>query len=107
MQRPPAEAWSAADSATCCARCQGSHAAASCGRLFGSGLGDMLRTSGIEVLACPQWSGVRRMLAAIHDPGSVAQVLLAMGLASSVPKQAGSRAPLAGGGVVAVDVDEG
>lgn len=54
-------------------------------------------------MACPQWSGVRRMLAAIHDPGSVAQVLLAMGLASSVPKQAGSRAPLAGGGVVAVD----
>jgi hypothetical protein len=39
------------------------------------------------------------VLAAIHEPGSIARVLLAMGLSSSAPEQAGSRAPPAGGGV--------
>ena len=36
----------------------------------------------MEVLVCPKCSGVRRLLAAIHDPASIAQVLLAMGLRS-------------------------
>jgi hypothetical protein len=58
---------------------------------------------GIEVLVCPKCSGVRRVLAAIHDPGSIARVLLAMGLSSAVPEQAGCRSPPAGGGVVYID----
>jgi hypothetical protein len=44
--------------------------------------------------------------AAIHDPASIARVLLAMGLSLAVPEQAGCRAPPgevgvddAGGGV--------
>ena len=61
------------------------------------------RAFGIEVLVCPQCSGVRRVLKAIHNPASIARVLLAMGLASSAPGQAGSRAPPAGGTVVYVD----
>jgi hypothetical protein len=61
------------------------------------------RAFGIEVLVCPKCSGVRRVLAAIHDPGSIARVLLAMGLSSAVPEQAGCRSPPAGGGVVYID----
>ncbi len=99
LQRPPAEAFSAEDSATCCARCQDSPSAASCGGLLGRGLGDVLRTYGIEVRVCPQGSGVRRVLAAIHDPAAIARVLLAMGLPSAAPEQAGCRAPPAGGGL--------
>ena len=64
---------------------------------------DVLRTFGIEVLVCPKCSGVRRVLAAIHDPGSIARVLGAMGLSAAVPEQAGCRSPPAGGGVVYVD----
>ena len=63
----------------------------------------MQRTFGIEELVCPKCSGVRRVLAAIQDPGSIAQVLLAMGLSSAVPEQAGCRSPPRGGGVVYVD----
>ncbi|MFN7588083.1 MAG: hypothetical protein ACK5UQ_06195 [Planctomycetota bacterium] len=62
----------------------------------------MLRTFGIEVLVCPKCAGVRRVLAAIHAPGSIARVLVAMGLSSAVPEQAGCRSPPAGGGVVYV-----
>jgi len=51
------------------------------------------RAFGIEVLVCPKCAGVRRVLAAIHDPGSIARVLLAMGLSSAVPEQAGCRSP--------------
>jgi serine/threonine protein kinase len=54
------------------------------------------RAFGIEVLVCPKCSGVRRVLAAIHDPASIARVLLAMGLPSAAPEQAGCRAPPAG-----------
>ncbi|MFN8877320.1 MAG: hypothetical protein ACK5Z1_09105 [Gemmatimonadota bacterium] len=54
------------------------------------------RAFGIEVLVCPKCSGVRRVLAAIHDPASIARVLGAMGLSSAVPEQAGCRAPPAG-----------
>jgi hypothetical protein len=54
------------------------------------------RAFGIEVLVCPKCSGVRRVLAAIHDPASLARVLLAMGLPSAAPEQAGCRAPPAG-----------
>ena len=61
------------------------------------------RAFGIEVLVCPKCSGVRRVLAAIHDPASIAQVLLAMGLAVAGSEQAGCRSPPAGGGVVYVD----
>ena len=53
----------------------------------------------MEVLVCPKCCGVRRVLAAIHDPASIVQVLLAMGLSSAVPEQAGCRSPPAGGGV--------
>lgn len=63
------------------------------------------RAFGIEVLICPKCSGVRRVLAAIHDPTSIARVLGAMGLSSAVPEQAGCRAPPAGEEVD--DVDEG
>jgi hypothetical protein len=54
------------------------------------------RAFGIEVLVCPKCSGVRRVLAAIHDPASLARVQIAMGLPSAVPEQAGCRAPPAG-----------
>jgi hypothetical protein len=63
----------------------------------------VLRTFGIEVLVCPKCSGVRRALAAIHEPGAIALVLMAMGLSSAVPELAGCRSPAAGGGVVYVD----
>jgi hypothetical protein len=82
---------------SCCSgRCQVSFPAASCGGLVGRGLGDVLRTFGIEVLVCPKCSGVRRVLAAIHDPGSIERVLGAMGLSLAAPDQAGCRAPPAG-----------
>ena len=61
------------------------------------------RAFGIEVLVCPKCSGVRRVLAAIHDPGAIARVLLAMGLSVAVPEQAGCRSRPAGGGVFYVD----
>ncbi|MFN9977136.1 MAG: transposase, partial [Phycisphaerae bacterium] len=54
------------------------------------------RALGIEVLVCPKCSGIRRVLAAIHDPASIARVLGAMGLSAAVPEQAGCRAPPAG-----------
>jgi hypothetical protein len=54
------------------------------------------RALGFEVLVCPKCSGVRRVLAAIHDPASIARVLGAMGLSAAVPEQAGCRAPPAG-----------
>ncbi len=57
------------------------------------------RAFGIEVLVCPKCSGVRRVLAAIQEPGAIARVLLAMGLSVAVPEQAGCRSPSAGGGV--------
>ena len=57
------------------------------------------RAFGIEVLVCPKCSGIRRVLAAIHDPASIARVLVAMGLSSAVPEQAGCRAPPAGDGL--------
>jgi hypothetical protein len=62
------------------------------------------RAIGIEVLVCPKCSGIRRLLAAIHDPASIARVLGAMWLSSVVLELAGCRAPPAGGGVA--DVDE-
>jgi hypothetical protein len=99
LQRPPAEALPAEDSATCCARCQDSPPAASCGGLVGRGLGDVQRTYGIEVLVCPKCSRVRWALAAIHDPAAIARVLGAMGLPLAVPEQAGCRAPPAGDGL--------
>ena len=54
------------------------------------------RAFGFEALVCPKCSGVRRVLAAIHDPASIARVLGAMGLSAAVPEQAGCRAPPAG-----------
>jgi mono/diheme cytochrome c family protein len=63
------------------------------------------RTFGIEVLVCPKCCGVRRVLAAIHDPASIARVLGAMGLSSAVPEQAGCRSPPAWEGVA--DIGEG
>ena len=51
----------------------------------------------------PKCSGVRWALAAIHEPGAIARVLMAMELSSAAPEQAGCRSPPAGGGVVYVD----
>jgi hypothetical protein len=51
------------------------------------------RAIGIEVLVCPKCSGICRVLAAIHDPGSIARVLGAMGLSAGAPELAASRAP--------------
>ena len=48
------------------------------------------RAFGIEVLVCPKCSGVRRVLAAIHDQASIARVLGAMGLSAAASEQAGS-----------------
>jgi len=55
------------------------------------------RALGIEVLVCPKCSGIRRVLAAIHDPASIARVLGAMGLPLAVTELAASRAPPGGG----------
>lgn len=63
------------------------------------------RALGIEVLVCPKCSGIRRVLAAIHDPVSITRVLLAMGLSSAVPERVSCRAPPAGEGFD--DVGEG
>ena len=63
------------------------------------------RAIGIEALACPKCSGIRRVLAAIHDPASIARVLGSMGLSAAVPEQAGCRAPPAGEGFD--DIGEG
>jgi hypothetical protein len=51
------------------------------------------RAFGLEVLVCPNCSGIRRVLAAIHDPASIARVLVALGLSSAVLDWAGCRAP--------------
>jgi hypothetical protein len=51
----------------------------------------------------PKCYGVRWALAAIHEPGAIARVLMAMELSSAAPEQAGCRSPPAGGGVVYVD----
>ena len=47
----------------------------------------------IDVLACPSCGGRRRLLAAIHDPGSIRRVLVAMGLPTEAPVLAGPRGP--------------
>ena len=39
----------------------------------------------IDVLVCPRCGGVRRLLAAIHDPESIRRVLGSMGLVAEVP----------------------
>ena len=54
------------------------------------------RAYGIEVLACPNCSGMRRVLAAIHDPASIVRVLGAMGLSPEVPELAACRTPPVG-----------
>jgi len=50
-------------------------------------------------------SGIRRVLAAIHDPASIARVLGSMGMPLAVPEQAVCRAPPAGNGFD--DIGEG
>lgn len=47
----------------------------------------------IDVLVCNRCGGVRRLLAAIHDPASIRRVLTAMGLSPEVPVLAAARAP--------------
>jgi hypothetical protein len=70
---------------------QDCHPAASCVGVIGSGLSDVLRTFGIVVLVCSQCSGGAAGAGGDPRSGVIAWVLLAMGLASSVPKQAGER----------------
>lgn len=52
----------------------------------------MLRTFLIDVLRCP-CGGLRTVLAAIHDPGSIRKVLGALGLSSEEPVVAAARGP--------------
>lgn len=47
----------------------------------------------VEVPACPHCEGVRRLLAAIHDPASIERVLRAMGLPHESPEVAKVRTP--------------
>ena len=47
----------------------------------------------IDVLQCPHCGGRRRLLAAIHDPGSIQRVLAALGLSGEVPELAPARGP--------------
>jgi hypothetical protein len=63
------------------------------GRLRYSRVQLLERAFGIEVLVCPESSVGRPVLAAIHDPESIARVLGSMGLPLVVPEQAGCRAP--------------
>ena len=51
------------------------------------------RVFGIEVLVCPRCSGIRRVLAAIHDPDAARRVLGALGLSAAVPALPACRAP--------------
>ena len=47
----------------------------------------------VDVLVCPGCGGRRKVLAAIHDPDSIARVLGALGLGSEVPELAPARGP--------------
>ncbi len=47
----------------------------------------------VDVLVCPHCRGVRRLLAAIHDPASIERVLRAMGLPTVAPALAAARSP--------------
>lgn len=47
----------------------------------------------MDVLVCPHCRGVRRVLAAIHDPVSIERVLTAMGLPTPAPEMAAPRGP--------------
>ncbi|MCR9245173.1 MAG: ATP-dependent helicase HrpA [bacterium] len=47
----------------------------------------------VDVLACARCGGRRKVLAAIHDPDSIAKVLSALGLSSAVPELAPARGP--------------
>lgn len=47
----------------------------------------------VDVLVCPRCGGRRKVLAAIHDPESIAKVLGAMGLDSAVPELMPARGP--------------
>jgi hypothetical protein len=51
------------------------------------------RVFAIDVLVCPHCGGVRRLLAAITAPESIARVLRAMGLPYEAPELAPARAP--------------
>jgi len=51
---------------------------------------------GIDVLLCPHCAGTRRVLAAIHDPQSVGNVLGALGLSAEVLELTACRAPPGG-----------
>ena len=47
----------------------------------------------VDVLVCARCGGRRKVLAAIHDPDSIAKVLGAMGLSAAVPELAPARGP--------------
>lgn len=47
----------------------------------------------VDVLVCPHCRGVRRLLAAIHDPASIERVLRALGLPTVAPALAAARSP--------------
>ncbi len=50
----------------------------------------------VDVLACPHCGGRRKVLAAIHDPGSIRRVLEALGLPAEAPELAPARGPPGG-----------
>jgi glutaredoxin len=51
------------------------------------------RVFGVEALVCPHCERARRLLAAIHDPALIEQVLRAKGLPDEGPDVAAARAP--------------
>jgi len=53
----------------------------------------MHRAFGIDVLACPQCGGRLRLIAMLHDPAIVEQILAHLALASA-PRSAGPAPPL-------------
>ncbi|MFO0312357.1 MAG: hypothetical protein ACK52I_03185 [Pseudomonadota bacterium] len=56
---------------------------------------------GINVLVCPQCADLRRVLAAIHDPATIARVLGVLGLTGAGSDPSGCQAPPAAQGEAA------
>ncbi|MBL8724320.1 MAG: transposase [Planctomycetes bacterium] len=51
------------------------------------------RVFGVSALVCPKCAGLRRVLAAIHDPAAIARVLGSLGVSGAEPGPVGCRAP--------------
>ena len=53
----------------------------------------LMRTFGVDVLACPRCEGRMRLLAMITEPRATARFLRALGEATDVPARAPARGP--------------